>query len=42
MVAKKLHKGCSFDEHLQQVYLSQGFALVEDAERGKWLVKPQN
>lgn len=42
MVAKKLHKGFSFDEHLQQVYLSQGFALVEDAERGKWLVKPQS
>ncbi|WP_170172654.1 replication initiation protein [Hymenobacter rigui] len=39
LVAKNLHKGCSFDAHLQQVYLSQGFKLVEDAGQGQWLVK---
>lgn len=39
LVTKRLHKGRSFEEHLQQVYLSQGFGIVEDANQEKWLVK---
>lgn len=37
LVDKGLHKHASFEEHVEQVYLQQGFILVQHPNQEKWL-----
>lgn len=37
LVDRELHKHASFEEHIEQVYLQQGFMLKQDANQEKWL-----
>lgn len=37
LAAKNLHREASFEQHVQQVYLNQGFVLKQDANKEEWL-----